>query len=98
VTRPVTFTDAAVVDVAEAVEWYESQNPAAAERFFNEVKAATDRISSRPLLFPTISGDVRRALLIRFPHALLFRLADQRAVVIACFHTSRDPQRWKERV
>jgi hypothetical protein len=32
------------------------------------------------------------------PYALLFQLEADVALVIACFHASRDPRRWQTRV
>ncbi len=42
-------------------------------------------------------GDVRRALLKRFPYAVFFRIAEDGLQVLGCFHTSRDPRRWEAR-
>lgn len=43
-------------------------------------------------MFPVIYKSVRRALLSRFPYALLFVIeADDTLAIIACFHGSRDP-------
>ena len=42
--------------------------------------------------------DVRRALLRRFPYALLFVIeADQTLTVVTFFHGSRDPEHWLKR-
>jgi hypothetical protein len=47
----------------------------------------------RPMLYRY----VRRALLPRFPFALLCFLDGDTSVVIACFHAARDPRIWQER-
>jgi hypothetical protein len=45
-----------------------------------------------------IYKNVRRALLRRFPYALMFVIeADETLTVIACFHGSRDPEHWQKR-
>jgi len=41
---------------------------------------------------------VRRALLRRFPYAVLFRIDQNAITVLACFHASRDPQQWQRRI
>jgi hypothetical protein len=41
---------------------------------------------------------VHRARLRKFPYSLFFRVEISALVVIACFHGSRDPQRWERRV
>ena len=62
------------------------------------VGSIVERISSAPLQFPTVYQSVRRALLRRFPYMLFFMIDGDTLLVIACFHASRDPRRWQERV
>jgi hypothetical protein len=58
----------------------------------------TDRMSAKPRQFPLIYKSVRRALLRRFPYALMFVIdTDETLVVISCFHGSRDPAHWQRR-
>jgi len=58
----------------------------------------TDRMSASPRQFPVIYKSVRRALLRRFPYALMFVIEpDDTLTVIACFHGRRDPARWRRR-
>jgi hypothetical protein len=57
-----------------------------------------ERMSADPQQFPTIYQNVRRALLRRFPFALMFVIGpDDTPTVIACFHGSRDPGYWQKR-
>jgi len=55
------------------------------------------RIRINPQQFPVIFVDLRRAPLRRFPYGLFFRLRADAIYVIACFHSSRDPQVWRRR-
>jgi len=55
-------------------------------------------MSATPRQFPLIHKNVRRALLRRFPYALMFVIeADDTLTVIACFHGSRDPEHRQKR-
>lgn len=56
-----------------------------------------NRMTENPYQFPVVLQDVHRARLRKFPYSLFFRVETQFLVVIACFHGSRDPQRWQER-
>ena len=47
--------------------------------------------------FPTVSGDVRRALLHTFPYAVYFRPSDETVVVLAVLHLRRNPKVWRGR-
>ena len=64
-----------------------------------EVNAVIERMSANPRQFPVVYKSIRRALLRRFPYALMFIIGtDETLTVIACFHGSRDPARWRERL
>ncbi len=55
-------------------------------------------MSANPRQFPVVYKNVRRALLRRFPYALMFMIeADESLAVIACFHGSCDSAHWKKR-
>ena len=70
--RSVIFTQAARLELIEAQDWYEDESPGLGRQFRAEVDRVARRISSSPLQFPLVLGATRRALLRRFPYALLF--------------------------
>jgi toxin ParE1/3/4 len=94
----VVFTPAAESDVSEAIDWYEEHAPGLGARLLSELDDVVLRIEENPRQFPLMHRDARRALLRRFPYAIFFRLAGTEAQILACFHTSRDPSTWQERV
>ena len=55
-------------------------------------------IKKNPKAFQKIYKHVRRQLIRRFPYGILYFLDAGRIIVVAVFHTRRDPQQWKERV
>ena len=96
--HPVIFTPRARLELIDAQDWYENEAPGLGQRFRTEVGAVVQRMSAAPRQFPAIYKNVRRALLRRFPYALLFVIeADETLTVIACFHGSRDPAHWQKR-
>jgi hypothetical protein len=40
----------------------------------------------------------RRALIRRFPFAIFYEYAGTKVTVYAVFHTSRDPEKWRNRL
>jgi len=97
-TRTVRFLPLARLDVIEARNWYELRSPGLGDAFILEIDRQLDRVADNPLEFPVMLADIRRARLRRFPHALFFRIVEADCFVFACFHASRDPRRWQERV
>ena len=49
-------------------------------------------IAEKPGRFPPVRWEVRRALLRRFPYAIHFLTEPDVIVVLAIFHTKRDPR------
>ena len=93
----VIFGPAARAEMLEARDWYEAHATDLGRRFVAEADLVVQRIAARPVQFPLVFKDVRRARLRRFPYTLFFRVDDAAAYVIACFHGSRDPRRWQYR-
>jgi plasmid stabilization system protein ParE len=95
---PVILTRRARAELIGAQDWYENKAPGLGRRFRAAVDAVVQRMSAAPRQFPVIYKNVRRALLRRFPYALMFVIeADETLAVIACFHGSRDPAHWEKR-
>jgi plasmid stabilization system protein ParE len=94
----VVFTPAARAELADAQDWYEARLPGLGARFRGEVEATVIRLRENPHQFPIVFRDVHRARLRKFPYGLFFCVETNALVVIACFHGSRDPQRWERRV
>ena len=96
--HPVIFTPAARAELIGAQDWYENEVPGLGKRFRAAIDAAIERMSDNPRQFPVVHRSIRRALLRRFPYALMFVIeADESLTVIACFHGSRDPEHWQKR-
>jgi toxin ParE1/3/4 len=99
IVHPVIFTPLAREEMIDSQDWYENESAGLGRRFREAVDAAVNRISANPRQFPVIYKNVRRALLRRFPYALMFVLEqDESTTIIACFHGSRDPANWQRRM
>lgn len=96
--RPVIFTAAARAELIAAQDWYEGESPGLGRRFRGEIDRLAARMADNPRQFPVIFKRLRRARVNTFPYALFFSEAEDAFVVIACFHSSRDPQHWRRRV
>ena len=94
----VIFTPAARSEIVEAQDWYEAQQSGLGTRFREQLQATVIRMAENPYQFPVALQDVHRARLRKFPYSLFFRIETNTLVVIACFHGSRDPRRWQQRI
>ena len=60
----------AEADLEDAAQWYDAERAGLAEWFLSDVDWTFVRIRERPLQFPPVTGDVRRALPHTFPYAV----------------------------
>ena len=94
--RQVYFRPEAADESIDAGEWYEARRPGLGREFADALKEVVSRIAHDPLLFPAALGEVRRAVLNRFPYAVYFRISDEDIVVLAV-HGRQDPRTWQQR-
>ena len=87
-----------VYDIIEIRLWYKEQSQSAAKEFMKMLKRTITYVKSNPLMYPIVHQYARRALLHHFPYSLLYEVNDDVIGIVGCFHTSRDPQDWKERI
>lgn len=95
--RRIVFRPQARAEFDAAGDWYEAELRGLGEAFLDAVEAQLSRIATSPLLYPAVHRDVRKAALKRFPYCIYFRLRGDTVVVLAVFHTSRNPETWKRR-
>ncbi len=67
----VIFTQPARAELIDAQDWYENEAPGLGRRFRAAVEAVIQRMSANPRQFPAVYKNIRRALLRRFPYALM---------------------------
>ena len=89
---PVIFRPIARLEVDEAMGWYRRQKEGLEAEFKEAVDQMLERIAAAPLRFGPVRGIVRRALLRRFPYAIHFVPEPDAIIVLAVFHTKRDPR------
>jgi plasmid stabilization system protein ParE len=92
------YRPAAVADLNWAYVRYERERKGLGEEFLAEVQVTAQLVLGMPRAYPVIRRETRRALIHRFPHGLFYRLIDETVVIVACFHTSRDPALWARRL
>jgi plasmid stabilization system protein ParE len=62
--------------------------------FLRAIETTLAKLESMPEMFARVRGNVRRAVLHRFPYVLFFVIQGPEVVVLACVHERRDPARW----
>lgn len=93
---PVIFRPLADADAVAAKAWYAGYSPEAADRFVDALAEVVSLISEYPQAFQLVAGEIRRAVLRRFPYAVYYRSTTD-AVIVLAVHGRQDPAHWKAR-
>ena len=91
---PVVYRRQVGLDLASGFGYYEEQSKRLGEEFLGAVDSSFGAIERYPEMFARIHGEVRRALVSRFPYGIFYRIESKRVVVLAVLHTARDPKIW----
>jgi plasmid stabilization system protein ParE len=97
VTPRFVFLPEAQAELQEAGAWYAERAPGLELEFSRAVDAAMAAIGRYPEAFPVVEGDMRRAVLRRFPYQLIYFRDQGRIVVVSCWHHRRKPKGWRSR-
>jgi hypothetical protein len=75
-THPVRLSALAALDIQQAREWHDAQEPGLGDQFLQRVNETMTRIGQNPHQYPMIIEDVRRAnLRLRISDATLFDMS-----------------------
>jgi toxin ParE1/3/4 len=93
----VIFHPEASEEYVAAYAWYHERGPHLAEAFERETERAVLLIAESPQRWPVYRKKYRWFLLRRFPFSLIYKIQEDKIVVIAVGHTKRRPGYWKNR-
>ncbi len=92
------FHPAALSEYGEAVKFYAERRVELAQAFINAVEDAIFRIIQSPRRWAVLDEDIRRCLTRKFPYGILYTIEEDRVLILALMHCSREPGYWKERL
>jgi plasmid stabilization system protein ParE len=81
-------------ELDDAAEYYNLEIPGLGGRFRSEVKQGIRRIRENPDAWSKETGDVRRYLLPKFPHKILYSIERDYIYILAIAHCHRRPDYW----
>jgi plasmid stabilization system protein ParE len=86
-------------ELRQALRWYRQRSLPAAERFFQQVTRAIDRLIADPASHAAFGSNHRVVSVSRFPFVIVFQIrADRDVFVVAVAHTSRRRGYWRHRM
>jgi plasmid stabilization system protein ParE len=93
---PYDLTERAVLDLEHARAWYDRGSVDLGNRFIDAVLAVIATAREHPDRFPVVRKGVRGARCRRFPYRVYYEPFADRIIVLAVYHTARDPRRWDD--
>jgi plasmid stabilization system protein ParE len=85
-------------ELRDAIEYYEKAKPGLGVEFLEEVRAGVDLVLQFPTAWTSLSPQIRRYQLKRFPYGLLYQVRDTHILFVAVMHLHREPEYWKDRL
>lgn len=96
-SRRLRFHPEAKAEYRHAAKWYDAQRKGKGGKLIVEVRKQLHFILASPKADAAVQGDIRKAVVERFPYIVLYREEGDEIYVISVFHTSRNPAIWKAR-
>lgn len=85
-------------ELREAVEYYEDIGAGLGYDLSIEVYSAIQRAVAYPRAWPVLDGEIRRALVRRFPYGVLYAEQEGTLLIVAVMNLRREPGYWKGRL
>ncbi|MEO5644786.1 MAG: type II toxin-antitoxin system RelE/ParE family toxin [Bacteroidia bacterium] len=85
--------DEANVQIDNAFDWYEEQQPTLGAKFVLHLDKAFDLILELPFGFPARRRDYRECYIGTFPFVIIYRVVNNKIIIHKVFHTSRNPKK-----
>ena len=82
----VRFRPEARLDILEARAWYEERAAGLGAEFSRAIDFTVAGIIRFPRVFPEVHGEVRKAVVRRFPYSLLHVIEGDEVVILGCLH------------
>lgn len=92
----ILYKTAAEAEIEEAFGAYETVRQGLGIDFLEELARIEGHLHANPALYQRIEGEMRRAVLRRFPYGLFYVVDGEQVNVLGCLHLHRDPCSYTE--
>jgi hypothetical protein len=92
------FLDIAQKELDDSFEYYEFQQKKLGYRFIDEVIKSLERIKFFPHTWQKITTNTRRCLVKNFPYGVIYKIYDEKILIVAIANLHRKPNYWKDRI
>lgn len=94
----IRFHELATRELLETRDYYDEMVYSLGEKYVIEVERCLNIIKTNPLAYPVLKQNVRKAVVIKFPYSILYRIEKDNIYILAVMHQKRKPKYWVERI
>jgi len=98
VTYSVEFSQFAVDDLAEILDWYKDQREGLNKEFTLALETALKQIETNPIASQLRFKQSRNILLQRFPYKVVFKVFESKIKIVGIIHHARHPKLIRKRL
>jgi len=96
VAYSVRYKRAAAAEVEAAISRYAQPEINQASLFVRDLERTESHLRTQPALYQRIEGEIRRAVLRRFPYSLFYVIEQDQVIVLAFMHQHERPRTREE--
>jgi len=93
----ISFHRLARLELLDAVDFYEEEDPGLGRAFLAIFEAGLQRIELNPETAAVVRGSARSLHLRRFPYSIVYRPTDSGPRILAVMNQRRRPFYWRDR-
>lgn len=91
----ILWSKKALLDIEDSLECYSEINDTLPKRFYDNVLKNVLLLTKNPYLFQIKFDSFRELPLKKFPYVIVYEIIDNKVIIIAVFHTSKNPDKKK---
>jgi len=95
--KNIVFHELAEKELLSSRDFYDELTPYLGMKFILEVEHIIHIIKNNPLTFPIYFKNYRKALLRKFPYSIIYRIENERVLILAIAHERRKPNYFASR-
>lgn len=84
-------------DIQSVADYYKQISIKLRDRFLTDLKFCLKNIQSNPKSFQVKYKEIRVCFIKGFPYGIFYKIYGNEIKIIAIIHTSRSPDKWKNR-
>jgi plasmid stabilization system protein ParE len=92
----VRYKRAAAAEIEVAISRYAQPEINQASAFVKDLERTESHLRTQPALYQRVEGEIRRAVLRRFPYSLFYIIEQDQVIVLAFTHQHQKPRTREE--